>query len=60
VTYQLDALHAREILDSRSRPTLAVTAVMAGGAAGEAGGLAAIEAQAPDLGFGLGPQTQRC
>jgi enolase len=37
VTYRLDALHAREILDSRSRPTLAVTVVMAGVATGEAG-----------------------
>jgi enolase len=37
VTYRLDALHACEILDSRGRPTLAVTAVIAGGATGEAG-----------------------
>jgi enolase len=34
---RLEVLHAREILDSRSRPTLAVTAVMAGRASGEAG-----------------------
>ena len=37
MTYRLDGLHAGEILDSRSRPTLTVTAVMAGGACGEAG-----------------------
>jgi len=37
VTYRLETLHAQEILDSRSRPTLAVTAVLVGGPTGEAG-----------------------